>query len=124
MKKILAAVLVLLTAVGVFSGCNLVEADDGNVVIATVNGVSILKSDYNEIYNYWYYYLVNSYGYTADQAEQTLEGMSSDILEQLIEEELIAQMAEKDGFLNYTQEDRDAAAAVINGLYREFGYTI
>lgn len=114
MKKILAAVLVLLTAVGVFSGCNLVEADDGNVVIATVNGVSILKSDYNEIYNYWYYYLVNSYGYTADQAEQTLEGMSSDILEQLIEEELIAQMAEKDGFLNYTQEDRDAAAAVIN----------
>lgn len=114
MKKILAAVLVLLTAVGVFSGCNLVEADDGNVVIATVNGVSILKSDYNEIYNYWYYYLVNSYGYTADQATQTLEGMSSDILEQLIEEELIAQMAEKDGFLNYTQEDRDAAAAVIN----------
>ena len=57
MKKILAAVLVLLTAVSVFSGCNLVEADDGNVVIATVNGVSILKSDYNEIYNYWYYSL-------------------------------------------------------------------
>lgn len=113
MKKFLAAALALLTAIGVFSGCNLVEEDDGNVVIATVNGVSILKSDYNEIYNYWYYYLINSYGYDASQAAKTVEGMSSDILEQLIEEELIAQMAEKEGFLNYTQEDRDAAAAVI-----------
>ncbi len=114
MKKILAAALALLTAVGVFSGCNLVESDDGNVVIATVNGVSILKSDYNEIYNYWYYYLLNSYGYTAEQAQQSLEEMSSDILEQLIEEELITQKAQEQGFLNYTQEDRDAAAAVIN----------
>ena len=50
MKKILVVVLALALTFGIFAGCSLVEEDDGNVVIATVNGKPILKSEFDEIY--------------------------------------------------------------------------
>ena len=52
MKKFITAILALAIVFGVFAGCTLVEEDDGNAVIATVNGKNILKSAYNEVYDY------------------------------------------------------------------------
>jgi len=65
MKKFIALALALVLSLGVLSGCALVEKDDSNVVIAYVNGTPILKSDYNEVYNYYYYMYVNYYGVDA-----------------------------------------------------------
>ncbi len=113
MKKILAIALALVFAVGVFSGCTLVEEDDDNVVLATVNGVAILKKDFNEVYNY-YMYMYTNYGYDATTAATYIDGMASDILADLIDQEVLKQKAEAEGYLNYTDEHKKAAQEVID----------
>ena len=113
MKKVFSAMLASLLAVILFAGCTLTEADDGNVVIAKVNGVSILKSKYNEIYNYYYYYYT-SMGYDASTAKSTLDQNKTDILDQLVEEELMRQKAEAAGALNYTDAQREEAKKAID----------
>ncbi len=111
MKKILALVMAFMLMVGMvatFAGCSLVEDDDNNVVIATVNGVPILKSEYNKMYNYYYYlYLQN--GLDESTALQYVEQYSTQFLEELVLQELLKQKAEAAGFLNYTEEDRAEA---------------
>lgn len=108
MKKILATALALVLLLGVFSGCTLVRDDDDNAIIATVNGVSILKSEYDEVYNY-YLYMYTSYGYDAATAQSVIDGMAADILDGLIKDEVLRQKAEAEGYLNYTEEHRKAA---------------
>lgn len=109
MKKILAIVLALVLSLGIFAGCSLVEEDDGNVVIATVNGKPILKSKFDEIYNYYYYMYTQYYGYDSSTATSYLSSSVSEFLNDLIEQELLSQKAEELGYLNYTDEDRAEA---------------
>jgi parvulin-like peptidyl-prolyl isomerase len=110
MKKILAlilAVVLMLGMVGTFAGCSLVEDDDNNVVIATVNGVPILKSEFNKICNEFYYMYAQYYG--EETALQYVQQYSSQFIDELVLQELLKQRAEAEGFLNYTDEDRAEA---------------
>lgn len=109
MKKILVVVLALALTFGVFAGCSLVEEDDGNVVIATVNGKPILKSEFDELYNYYYYMYTQYYGYDASTAASYLESSVSDFFNDLIEQEVLKQQAEAAGYLNYSDEDKAKA---------------
>ena len=114
MKKFITAILALAIVFGVFAGCTLVEEDDGNAVIATVNGKNILKSAYNEVYDYYYYMFVNYYGYDSETAKSQLEGMKTDILSDLIQEEVIRQKAEAAGYFNYTDEMKEEAQKLVD----------
>ena len=113
MKKFLAAVLAAIVALSVFAGCNLTQTNDDNTVIAVVNGVNILKEKYNEMYDYY----LNSYldyGYEQADAVAALESYKESFLNQLVQEELLRQRAEAEGYLDYTQEDIDAAKKVVD----------
>ena len=114
MKKFLVVVLALALAIGAFAGCSLVEEDDGNVVIATVNGTPILKSEFDELYNYYYYMYTQYYGYDASTAQSYLSSSISDFLNDLIEQEVLKQKAEAAGYLNYTDEDKAEAQKVFD----------
>lgn len=109
MKKFLVVVLALALTFGIFAGCSLVEEDDGNVVIATVNGKPILKSEFDELYNYYYYMYTQYYGYDASTAASYLESSASDFFNDLIEQEVLKQQAEAAGYLSYSDEDKAEA---------------
>lgn len=109
MKKILVVVLALVLTFGIFAGCSLVEEDDGNVVIATVNGKPILKSEFDELYNYYYYMYTQYYGYDASTATSYLQSSIKDFLDDLVEQEVLKQQAEAAGYLNYSDEDKAKA---------------
>lgn len=109
MKKFLVVVLALALTFGIFAGCSLVEEDDGNVVIATVNGKPILKSEFDELYNYYYYMYTQYYGYDASTAASYLQSSVSDFFNDLIEQEVLKQQAEASGYLNYSDEDKAEA---------------
>ncbi len=114
MKKFLVVVLALVLALSIFAGCSLVEEDDGNVVIATVNGKPILKSEFDELYNYYYYMYTQYYGYDASTATSYLSSSVSEFLNDLIEQELLKQKAEEMGYLNYSDEDKAEAQKTYN----------
>ena len=113
MKKILATALALVLLLGVFSGCTLVKEDNSNAIVANVNGVSLLKSDYDELYNY-YLYMYTSYGYDTETAKSYIDSMASSLLEGLIQDEVLRQKAEAEGYLNYTEEHRKAAQEAVD----------
>ncbi len=115
MKKLFAFVLALTLIIGVFSGCNLVEDDDSNVIVAKVGDVSILKTDYDAACSYYVNMFVSYYGYdTASAVQYVNESMGADIIEQLVAEEVLRQKAEAEGYFNYTEEDNKAADEIIN----------
>lgn len=114
MKKFISTVLACVLALGIFSGCSLVSKDDGNVVIATVNGVAILKEEYDEIYNYYYYMYTNYYNLDSTTAQGYLENMKESIFNDLIEQEVLRQKAEAAGYFNFTDEERKEAQATID----------
>lgn len=114
MKKFISTALACVLAMGIFSGCSLVSKDDGNVVIATVNGVAILKEEFDEIYNYYYYMYTNYYGADSSTALSYLESMKSDILNDLVQQEVLRQKAEAAGYFNFTDEQRAEAQATVD----------
>lgn len=114
MKKFLTVVLALVLMFGAFTGCTLVEEDDSNVVIATVNGKPILKSEYNELYDYYYYMYTQYYGYDSATAISYLQSSAEDFLNDLVEQEVLKQKAEAAGYLNYTDEDRAEAQKEVD----------
>jgi len=117
MKKIFALILTLALAAGIAAGCDMVEVDeeaDGKRVVATVNGVDIVKSKYTEIYDYYYsYYTEQGYDFTTEDGLASLEEMKTGILDDLISQEVIRQLAEDEGYLEYTDEDRATATKEI-----------
>ena len=120
MKKFLAAVLAAIVALSVFAGCNLTQANDDNTVIAVVNGVNILKKKYNEMYDYYLDMYTSSYGYEYADAVEMLESYKKEFLTQLVQEELLRQRAEAEGYLNYTEEDIAAAKAIVDEDKKEY----
>lgn len=120
MKKFLAAVLAAIVALSVFAGCNLTQANDDNTVIAVVNGVNILKKKYNEMYDYYLDMYTSSYGYEYAEAVEMLESYKKEFLTQLVQEELLRQRAEAEGYLNYTEEDIAAAKAIVDEDKKEY----
>ncbi|MBE7092884.1 MAG: hypothetical protein E7365_06885 [Clostridiales bacterium] len=114
MKKILTFVLVLVLMLGTFTGCTLIEDDDSNVVVATVNGKPILKSEYDELYDYYYYMYTQYYGNDASTAVSYLQSSAQDFLDDLVEQEVLKQKAEAAGYLNYTDEDKAEAQKSVD----------
>ena len=112
MKKFISAALALVIAIGLFSGCTLVSKDDSKVVVATVNGVPILKEKYNEMYNY-NIYMYTSY-YRLDSATAAKYINKTSLLEQLVQDELLRQKAEEAGYFNFTDEHRTAAQETVD----------
>lgn len=119
MKKFLAAVLAAVVALGVFAGCNLTQTNDDNTVIAVVNGVNILKKKYNEMYDYYLNSYLN-YGYEQADAVAALESYKQEFLDQLVQEELLRQRAEEEGYLDYTEEDIAAAKKIVDEDKQEY----
>lgn len=120
MKKFLAAALAALVALSVFAGCNLTQSNDDNTVIAVVNGVNILKKKYNEMYDYYLDMYTSSYGYEYADAVAALDSYKKEFLTQLIQEELLRQRAEAEGYLDYTEEDIAAAKAIVDEDKQEY----
>ncbi len=114
MKKIISLAVAIVLTLSIFSGCSLITKDDSNVVIAKVNGKAILKSDFDEVYNYYYYMYTTYYGYDASTAASSLESMKADILNNLVEQELLSQKAEAAGYFNFTDEQKAEAQATID----------
>ena len=112
MKKFISAALALVIAIGLFSGCTLVSKDDSKVVVATVNGVPILKEKYNEMYNYSIYMYTSYYG--LDSATATKYVNKTSLLEQLVQDELLRQKAEEAGYFNFTDEHKKNAQEAID----------
>ena len=112
MKKFISAALALLMVMGIFSGCTLVSKDDSKVVIATVNGVPILKEKFDETYNYYLYAYTTYYGLDSSTAAQSINKTS--LLEQLVQDELLRQKAEEAGYFNFTDEHRAAAQETVD----------
>lgn len=112
MKKFVSAALALVMALGIFSGCTLVSKDDSNVVIATVNGVPILKEKFDEAYNYYLYMYTSYYGFDSSTAAQYINKTS--LLEDLVQNELLRQKAEEAGYFNFTDEHKAAAQETID----------
>ena len=113
MKKFLAAALAAVVALSVFAGCNLTQTNDDNTVIAVVNCVNILKKKYNEMYDYYLESYLN-YGYEQADAVAALESYKQEFLDQLVQEELLRQRAEAEGYLDYTEEDIAAAKKIVD----------
>lgn len=113
MKKFFALLMMLAMAAGVFAGCEMVELDeeaDNQQVIATVNGVDILKKDFNDIYNYYYnYYTQQGYDLTSEDMADQVDEMKLGILDDLISQEVIRQLAEEAGYFDYTDEQKATA---------------
>lgn len=130
MKKMLAVLLAAILAVGVCAGCEKVPETDenGNVIIATVNGRYILKDDYDEMYDYYYQMLIEYYGYGEEDAVSYLDSTKTEFVHDLIQQEVIRQEAEKRGYFQYTAEDRAKAEQAvaeskqeyINGLIEQY----
>lgn len=133
MKKFLVVLLTFALLVGAFSGCALVEDDDSNAIIAKVNGKSILKSEYDEVFDYYVNMFISYYGYDqATAVDYVNTYMADSILKQLISDEVLKQKAEAEGYLNYNEEHREAAQkfvdedkqSYIDALVKEYEYAL
>ena len=78
-KKILAFILVTILAITVFAGCDVItknEERDYNQVLATVNYAgltsTVTKGEFKESFNSLAYYYVYYYGYSVDEAADTI----------------------------------------------------
>ena len=122
MKKMMAVLLTAILMLGVCAGCEKIPETDenGNVIIAVVNGKYILKDDFDEMYDYYYQMLIQYYGYGEDDAVSYLDSIKSEFVHDLIQQELIRQEAEKSGYFNYSAEDRAKAEQTVADNKREF----
>ena len=59
-------------------------------------------------------YMYTNYGYDATTAATYVDGMASDILADLVDQEVLKQKAEAEGYLDYTEEHKKAAQEVID----------
>ena len=105
-----AMALVLLAS---FSGCNKPEA--GGDVVATVNGKKILRSTLNK------YYAEQTAGSPEMLSKEQTDSLKLNILHDMIENQILAQRAEKLGLLT-TDEEVDTKINELKVPYTEEGF--
>ena len=117
MKKfrILALLLVMSFAV---SACSLIEVNeekDRAQVVATVNGVKILKGDLIDMLDeqLYYYLQYQQYGLVGELTQIELDGMIETSIDALVEQEYVMQKAKELG-LELTEEEKDTALTSLN----------
>jgi len=106
MKKLTSLTAALLALLMILSGCSMIrvnEERDDQVVVATVNGTKLLKGDYKQMLTQYLSYM----GVTLQNAAANgvdLESVRTSLLDQMVQQEVERQMAEKFGFTNLTEE--------------------
>ena len=112
MKKGIALIAMLLAAVMMLSGCNLIGYDaelDGAQVVAKVNDTELTKADwltYREyLANYYNQYYQQYFGMSMPMDEETIAGYGEEALEQMIQSAVMAEKLEELGFEPLPEEE-------------------
>ena len=112
MKKGIALIAMLLAAVMVLSGCNLIGYDaelDGAQVVAKVNDTELTKAEwlaYREyMANYYNQYYQQYFGISMPMDEETIAGYGEEALEQMIQSTVVVEKMEELGFEPLPEEE-------------------
>ncbi|MBR3796962.1 MAG: SurA N-terminal domain-containing protein [Clostridia bacterium] len=112
MKKGIALIAMLLAAMMMLSGCNLIGYDaelDGAQVVAKVNDTELTKADwltYREyLANYYNQYYQQYFGMSMPMDEATIAGYGEEALEQMIQSTVMLDKMEELGFEPLPEED-------------------
>lgn len=98
---------------------------DGSLPVAAINGKSITRGEWLQVYQNYYYMLVYYYGVdpSTEEGAQTLEEYKTLALDLLIAQTLLEDYARKEGYTQYTQAQRqeaeEYAAEQINSLIEQ-----
>ncbi|MBR5560241.1 MAG: peptidylprolyl isomerase [Clostridia bacterium] len=112
MKKGIALIAMLLAAVMMLSGCNLIGYDaelDGAQVVAKVNDTELTKADwltYREyLANYYNQYYQQYFGISMPMDEETIAGYGEEALEQMIQSAVMTEKLAELGFDPLPEEE-------------------
>lgn len=112
MKKGIALIAMLLVAMMMLSGCNLIGYDaelDGAQVVAKVNDTELTKADwltYREyLANYYNQYYQQYFGMSMPMNEETIAGYGEEALEQMIQSTVMTEKLEELGFEPLPEEE-------------------
>ncbi|MBE5816720.1 MAG: hypothetical protein E7315_03250 [Clostridiales bacterium] len=121
--KKLAVILVVIAMVFACTGCLIQVNEEKNnaIVVATVNGVEILKSEFIKLYNIQLSYYEQSYEdfATSSQYESARNSIKLSILDTLVSDELVRQHMEKDGY-SVNDDDKKKAQEDIEKTLEEY----
>ena len=90
---------------------------DNSLPVAVINGTTITRGEWLSIYqNYYYNMLVYYYGVdpSTDEGAQILEEYKTYALDLLITRQLMTEYAKREGYTNYTQEQRQEAQTYVD----------
>ena len=123
MKKGIALIAMLVLAVVMLSGCNLIGYDeklDGAQVVAKVNDTEITKAEWlaarDYLASYYQQYMQQYFGYTMELTEEDLESYGESALEQLIESQVIADKMVELGFDPLGEEDASEVESYADSM--------
>ena len=124
MKRKLAVVALLISAVMIAGGCTLIQVNeerDAKVVVAQVDGTAITKGEFLSAWNQ----MRLQYGIT-DQNErdssvaETVKYLKEYLLDSMVEDEVMEQEARKRGYFDLTNEQRaeieEEMASILESL--------
>ena len=121
--KKLAVILVVIAMVFACTGCLIQVNEEKNnaIVVATVNNVDILKSEFLKLYNIQLSYYEQSYEdfSTSSQYESARNSIKLSILDTLVSDELVRQHMEEDGY-TVNDDDMKKAQDDINETLAEY----
>lgn len=87
-----------------------------NLPVAVINGTVITRSEWLNVYQSYYYTLVNYYGIdpSTEEGEEVLEEYKTSALDLLITRQLLTEFAQKEGYTDYTQAQRQEAREYVD----------
>lgn len=128
MKKGIALIAMLLAAVMMMSGCNLIGYDaelDGNQVVAKVNDTEITKAEWlayrDYLASYYQQYAMQYFGSAMQLTEDDIKAYGESALEQMIESTVLGDKIKELGFDPLPEEDQagvEAEADQMLDLYK------
>ena len=86
-------------------GCSLQEKDESDTVIAQVDETKITYGEFNELYQ-MYVSAYQSYGYDIESDPTTASYLKTSIINDLVQEQVLAYQAKKQGFTKLTEEQQ------------------
>lgn len=90
---------------------------DDSLPVAVINGTTITRGEWLSVYqNYYYNMLVYYYGVdpSTDEGAQILEEYKTYALDLLITRQLLKEYAQREGYVDYTQEQRQEAQKYVD----------
>lgn len=106
------------TASSGVSGTAAVQGEqlDSSLPAATLNGKTITRGEWLEVFENYYYMLLYYYGVdpSSEEGLEIIEQYKSYALDTLITKRLLTEQAEKKGYTQYTQAQRDQAEEYVD----------